>query len=162
MRSGGVVHHKLPPNTAISTRQPENVRTDDEEQESRTSERLSLLHLRQQLERIARLADNAAHPVDEYNTASGVAGTTSVVTVQPTYDFWPEKIESIIITGPTGVITLQLGDRVWSLTIPASGILVIAPVALLLDRTDDRILRSATAGAFTLELMGRADKRFGI
>lgn len=162
MRSGGVLHQKLPPNTAITTRQPDSIRADDKEQEPSTYERLGLVHLKKQLERISRLAENAMMPVDEYNTASGVAGTTAVVTVQPTYEFMPEKIESIIITGPTGAITLQLGDRVWTLTIPASGILVIAPVALLLDRTDDRILRSATPGAYSLELMGRADKRFDI
>lgn len=160
MRSGGIVHHRLPAGTAISTRQPENPRTDDEEPEARTSERLSLLHLRRQLERIARLADNAGHPVDEYNTASSVAGTATVITVQPTYEFMPEKITSIIVTGPTGSITLQLGDRVWTLTIPASGVLVIAPISMLLDRTDDRILRAGTPGAYTLELMGIADKRF--
>jgi hypothetical protein len=32
----------------------------------------------------------------------------------------------------------------------------------MLGRTDDRILTPASAGAYTLELMGYADRRFAI
>lgn len=99
---------------------------------------------------------------DEY-LAQGLAGyATSAITIQPTYEY-TERVEAIIITGPAGAVTLQLGDRgPWSLTIPAAGILVIAPVAIYLGRNDIRSLTAASAGDFTLELMGHADTRWSV
>jgi hypothetical protein len=66
----------------------------------------------------------------------------------------------VLITGPTGGISVQLGDRVWNLTIPATGVIVIAPVAILLGRSDVRQLTATTPGEYTLELMGHADDRY--
>jgi hypothetical protein len=162
-RSDGLIHKKLPPDSIIHTRQPEKVRTDDEEQVSTKFEKLGAEQLLEQLVTVARAAENRGNPVDEYNSAgvSG-AGSSASVTVQPTYEYMPEKIETVIVTGPTGAITLQLGDRIWALTIPASGILIIGPMALLLGRSDARILTPASAGVYTLELMGIADRRFSI
>jgi hypothetical protein len=137
--------------------------TKDEEPEDTKFEQIGFRELREQLVALARRIENQANPVDEYNSAAiSGAGSSAVITVQPTYEFMPEKITSIIVTGPTGGITLKLGDRTWALSIPASGVLVIAPVALMLGRTDDRILTPASAGAYTLELMGYADRRFAI
>jgi hypothetical protein len=162
MRSDGIVHHKLPPGTAISTRQPVNPRTPDKERPAPEDfQEKGLLALAEQIGNMARQIENMSNPVDEYNAASvSGAGSSVVVTVQPTYEYMSEKITSVIVTGPSGIIKLQLGDRIWTLTIPASGILVIAPLALLLDRTDDRVLTPVTPGAYTLELMGIADTRF--
>jgi hypothetical protein len=53
--------------------------------------------------------------------------------------------------------TLKLGKRVWNLNLPATGILVIAPVSFSLSRSDDRQLSSATSGDWSLELTGFAD-----
>lgn len=96
---------------------------------------------------------------DEYLT-QGLAGyVTAQLTLSPTYEV-TERIESIIITGPAGNVTLQLGDRNWSLTIPATGIITIGPVAIYLGRSDPRILVASTPGNYTLELMGHADSRW--
>ena len=54
--------------------------------------------------------------------------------------------------------TLKLGKRFWSLVMPASGILVIAPVSFSLSRSDDRILSSLVPGDWALELSGYAIK----
>lgn len=156
-------HGKLPHDAVVHTRQPVNPETDDTEKESRTFEELGLADLREQLSTIARHAENRANPVDEYNSVPVSGGGSSVaVTVSPTYEYMPEKIEAIIITGPAGAITLQLGDRVWPLIIPATGILVIAPIAIMLGRSDARILTPAVPGVYSLELCGIADRRFAI
>ena len=112
-----------------------------------------------QLGQLARQVDNRSFVVDEYQVQGSLGTTESVVTVNPTYDYKPEKIESIVITGPAGAVTLQLGDRLWNLTIPATGVIVIAPVAILLNRNDLRQL-SGAPGNYSLELMGIADERF--
>jgi len=164
-RSDGLVHHKLPPDSVVHTRQPVPVETEDTEKYAKDFESLGLTALHEQLATIARKAENRGNLVDEYNSAAitGAASSASVV-VQPTYEYMPEKIESVIITGPTGTpsFTLQLGDRTWALTLPATGILVIGYVGVLLGRTDQRILTPATPGIWTLELMGVADRRFSI
>src|SRR5215831_590299 len=160
-RSAGLVHHKLPPDSRISTRQPLPTETPDREQTAGEFEQIGLDRLRDQLQLIARKLENLGKPVDEYNSAAITGAWSSAsLTVNPTYELVPEKITAIIITGPTGAIKLQLGDRLWNLTIPATGILVIAPVAVLLSRTDDRILTPQTPGAYTLELCGFGDARF--
>lgn len=162
-RYDGLVHKKLPPDAVIHTRQPVQPETTEQETAEPGFETLGLEKFGEQLQTIARAAENRANVVDEYNSAAVTgAGSSASVTVFPTYEYMPEKIESIIITGPTGLINLQLGDRLWALTIPATGILVIAPLALILGRSDPRILTPVAAGVFTLELMGVADRRFAI
>lgn len=162
-RYEGLVHKKLPPDSVIHTRRPVPPATSDEETESESYEERGLGQLLDQIGNIARQAENRSNPVDEYNSAAiSGAGSSASLSVPPTYEYMPEKIESIIITGPAGGIVLVLGDRQWSLTIPTSGILVIAPLALILGRGDARMLTSGTPGAYTLELMGIADRRFAI
>jgi hypothetical protein len=119
-----------------------------------------LLKLHEQMQNLARMADDRSREVDEYRVQTLTPDSELTVSVQPQYDLMPERIESIIVTGPAGAVTLQLGDRTWALTIPATGILVIAPVSLILGRNDYRILTSATPGDFSLELMGWADERY--
>jgi alpha-beta hydrolase superfamily lysophospholipase len=116
------------------------------------------------LNEIARQAENRSHPVDEYNTVPLSGGSTgTLLTITPIYEYMPEKIESIIVNGPAAAVaTLTLGDRQMPLVMPASGVLVIAPVAILLGRNDPRQLASAVAGIWFVELMGIADKRFQI
>lgn len=162
-RSDGLIHRKLPPDSIIHTRQPVEPGTKDVEQAEPEFTELGMERLAKQLETIARLTENRSNKVDEYNSAAITgAGSSAFFSVQPTYEYMPEKIEAIIVTGPTGVVTLQLGDRIWPLTIPASGILVIAPIGILLSRTDARTLTPAAAGTYTLELCGVADRRFEI
>jgi hypothetical protein len=60
---------------------------------------------------------------------------------------------------PATTMTLQLGDRTWNLTMPSTGIIVVAPVGIMLSRSDVRIFTASTSGEYTLELMGYADTR---
>jgi hypothetical protein len=106
------------------------------------------------------LIENRGYPVDEYLTGSG---TGTVISLMATYDFMPERIEAVIVTGPpASVITLQLGDRTWNLVIPAAGVLPIAPLGIILGRSDVRQLTAAVSGQYTLELMGYGQRRFEI
>jgi len=97
--------------------------------------------------------------VDEYQSQTLVPYATASLFLQPTYEY-TERIESIVITGPTGAVNLQLGDRFWTINIPAAGIYVIAPVAIYLGRDDARGITAGIAGDYTLELMGHADTRW--
>jgi hypothetical protein len=119
-----------------------------------------LMALHKETRNLARIADDRSRPVDEYRTQTLTPDAELVVTVQPQYDQISERIESVIVTGPAGAVTIQLGDRTWLVTIPATGVLVIAPVSLLLSRNDYRQLTSATPGDYSLELMGWADERY--
>lgn len=121
---------------------------------------LALVHLHEQLGEAAKLLEDKSRPVDTYRPQSLIADSETVITVLPAFEI-NEVIESIIVSGPPSAVTLQLGDRVWPLTIPASGILVIAPIALRLGRNDTRQLVAAVAGDYTFELMGYADNRGG-
>lgn len=163
-RSDGLVHSKLPPDARITVRGSNApIGTQDVETVAPEFIAAGMLALREALGDIARNAENRSNPVDEYNSAPITgAATESVVSVLPTYEYMPEKIESIIVSGPTGPVTLQLGDRQLAVTIPASGILVIAPVALILGRNDLRQLTAQTPGQYFIELMGVADRRFKI
>jgi hypothetical protein len=159
----GLIHSKLPPDAPIHTRQPVSDKTTDTEKSDAQFIALGLLRLKESLDEIARQVENRAKIVDEYNTASlgGGEGTETTVTLFPTYDFMPEKIESIIATGPPAAsAVITLGDRQWPVVFPATGVIVIAPVALMLSRTDTRSLVAGAAGQFSLELMGVADKRY--
>lgn len=53
--------------------------------------------------------------------------------------------------------SLQLGKRYWTLLLPASGILPIAPVRFSLGRNDVRQLTSSVPGDWSLELCGYAN-----
>jgi hypothetical protein len=159
----GFIQPKIQPGQPIHTRQPVSDKTVDEETIVPPFISLGLTRLKESFDELARQAENRAKVVDEYNTSTlGVGeGNETVVTLFPTYDFMPEKIESIIATGPpAATVVIVLGDRQWNLVIPTSGVLVIAPVALMLSRTDTRSLTGGTAGQYTLELMGIADKRY--
>ncbi len=163
-RHDGLIHSKLPPDSRITVR-GSNAPIGAQDVEEFTPEYIAagMLAMREALGNIARNAENRSNPVDEYNSAPITgAATESVVTVLPTYEYMPEKIESVIIGGPAGAVTLQLGDRVLPLAIPVAGILVIAPVAMILGRNDLRQLSAATPGIYFLELMGVADRRFKI
>lgn len=161
-RTDGLIHRKLPPDAVIHTRQPMPAGTGETDTEDVKFDLEGLQDLREQLTTIARAAENRANPVDEYNSAAiSGAGSSASVTVQPTYEYMPEKIEAIIVSGPAGTVVLQLGDRLLNLVIPASGILVIAPIAMMLGRSDARIL-TGPPGNYLLELMGIADRRFSI
>ena len=63
-----------------------------------------------------------------------------------------------VLTG-SSEFTLQLGKRTWQLALPASGVLVIAPIKISLDRSDTRKLTAANAGDWAVELCGYAEKR---
>jgi hypothetical protein len=226
----------------IFTRQPN--KPFDTDQQKTVFEYLAIgIHsLVTQMGDLARQIENRARVVDEYQVQSSTVTAESVVTVQPIFDFVPEKIESVIVTGPptqsstptvnqiplgltgvasysnnsvgvlqtitggtvtaiaingvttgltTGVffvpaggtvtvtysvaptvfttagipvqvpaqVTLQLGDRFWNLSMPPTGVIVIAPVGILLNRNDIRQLTGAS-GSYSLELTGIADERF--
>lgn len=158
-------HSKLPPDARVLVRDTgAPIQTEDIEELSPKWLAENILRVREALGEIARQAENHGDPVDEYNTCplSGTA-TTSLLTILPTYDFMPEKIVSILVAGPaSSQVTITLGDRIWNVVIPATGILPIGPVALILGRSDVRQLTSATPGTYFLELMGFADRRFKI
>jgi hypothetical protein len=159
-------HFKLPYDAVISPRTSAGnlIRAEDEEQTSPEFLREGSLRLTEALTDIARHAENRAHPVDEYNTVPLTGNSTqSLLTIGPTYEYMPEKIESVIISGPPAAsATLILGDRQIPVVMPASGVLVIAPIAALLNRNDPRQLVSAVPGVWFVELMGIADARFKI
>src|SRR5579862_2772961 len=96
---------------------------------------LALVQLRDEIRSLATMIADRSRLVDEYNVQSLTPESMTQITVTPIFEVG-EVIESIIITGPAaGTATLQLGDRVWSLVMPASGILVIgAPLTILLSR----------------------------
>jgi len=275
-RTDGLIHSKLPHDAVIHTRQPVRPETKDEEAASLGFTREGYELLSEQVANLARAIENRSNLVDEYNTAAiSGAGSSASVVVQPTFEYMPEKIESIVITGPalgssillagttgTGLsagsliagpvaltpgsytinwstlpggtvgaaeknnyglyvngvlvqqssnpqnagtttsqlpyqlttsvpvtltvnvvntptstasysisgtinptgngVQLQLGDRIWQLVIPPSGILTIGYTGIVLSRTDARILTPGSPGVYTLELCGIADKRFNI
>jgi hypothetical protein len=161
----GMSHSKLPPGAAVHVRDKGTpIRAEDEEQFSPEFIAKGLLDLREGLANLARQTENRSHPVDEYNTASLFApSTTAVVTLFPTYEYMPEKIISVLVGGPPAAsVTLLLGDRNLPIVIPAAGILPIGPLGVILGRNDARQLVSATPGTYFLELMGWADQRFNI
>jgi hypothetical protein len=160
----GQQHFKLPYDAVISPRSSAGnlIGAEDEETPSRDYLAAGFLRYQEALTEIARQAENRSFPVDEYNTVPLSGGSTgTLMTIMPTYDFMPEKIESVLVSGPAAATaTLILGDRQFPLTVPASGIIVIAPVAIILGRNDARQLTSAVPGIWFVELMGIADKRF--
>lgn len=121
---------------------------------------LALVHLKEQLASAAKQLQDRARPVDSYRVQTLIPDAESTVTVQPAYE-GVERITSILVTGPPGPVTIQLGDRVWPVIIPATQILVIAPVQIELGRNDVRQLTAGTPGDFNMEIMGFADTRAG-
>jgi hypothetical protein len=110
--------------------------------------------------RLSRRIRDTTRFVDEKRIQTLAADTENVVSLLPQFERMGEHIESVIVTGPpTVACPVKLGERVWNLTIPATGILVIAPIGITLDYEDDRFLTSATAGQWGLELTGYADVR---
>jgi hypothetical protein len=160
----GQQHFKLPYDAVISPRSSANdlIGAEDEQTVSSSYIAASLIKYQESLDEIARTAENRTRIVDEYNTVPLTGSATqSALTIQPTYELMPEKIESVIVAGPVAAVgTLLLGDRQIPFVIPASGVIVIAPVAILLNRNDPRGLTSVTAGIWFMELMGIADARF--
>ena len=127
---------------------------------------LALVQLREELKRIPVMLADRSRRVDEYNVQSMTAESLTQVIVQPQFESG-EIIESILVTGPTGgTASLQLGDRFWNLAltsgIAGAGFMIISPIAIMLSRNDNRILTPASAGEWSLELMGYADTRGNI
>jgi hypothetical protein len=140
------------------------IRAEDVTQESPQFLQQSFAQLRDSLDELARRTENHANPVDEYQTSAlGGGSSETQLSLLPTYEYMPEKILAIIINGPPNAnVTLQLGDRNWPLVIPAAGILPIGPIAIIIGRSDPRILTAITPGQYSLELMGFADRRFKV
>jgi len=116
---------------------------------------LALTRLHEHLGNLATMIKDHSRLVDNYQPQMPLSGESELTfSLQPQWE-GSEIIESIIITGPpAGVFTLQLGDRVWPLVMPAAGILPITNIALLLNRDDNRILTATAPGNYSLELMG--------
>ncbi len=117
---------------------------------------------------LTSLIEDRSHRVDEYQVQGLNATSLTTLQVSPDYDLFDEVIESVVVQGPTTpspatvgpAFTLKLGRRVWSLLLPPTGILVIGPLHINLDRNSDRYITSAVAGDWSLELMGYADVRY--
>lgn len=164
-RHGGLVHEKLPPDAKLNVRAKDTpILAPDVDTPNWHYVALGLAAMQEALQELARQTENRGKVVDEYNTVPITgAASESILTVLPTYEYMPEKIEAILITGPPAAsATLTLGDRQWSFIMPAAGILPIGPLAIILGRSDVRQLTSSTAGLWSMELMGIADKRFAI
>jgi hypothetical protein len=147
------------PGEQTHIRQEQNSRVPDIEQAPLKYIALALVHLRQELAKLPRMIEDQSRPVDEYVAQEVIAATvSSPLLILPQWEV-SEKITSIVIIGPAGAVTLQLGDRIWPLTIPATGVIVISPVAVLLSRSDLRQLTFATPGVYSVELMGFCDTR---
>lgn len=139
-------------------RQPEKVQVPDIEQEPMKYMALALVHLRNALAKLPKMIEDQSRPVDEYRVQSNAADSVTQINLPPQWET-PELIKSVLITGPAGTVTLQLGQRFWTLTVPAAGFILIAPLFLQLARDEPRILTPAVPGQYTLELMGHADER---
>lgn len=67
-----------------------------------------------------------------------------------------QMVVTPVVTAGTP-FTLQLGKRAWQMLLPPTGILVIAPVAVKLGRSDTRQLIGSIPGDWSFELMGYAE-----
>lgn len=123
---------------------------------------VALNRIHREIAAMSRKLASEVRLVDEYSIVGGYTGVGElIVEVQPQFDTMNELIQSVIVTGPASTaFTLQLGDRNWSVLTDASGRLEFTNIGLLLGRNDRRLLTSAMAGNWTLELMGRADERY--
>ena len=162
---GGIVHSKLPSDAEVHVRDRGTpIAAADVEQFSAEFVATGLIAIKDALRQLATNIENRAYPVDEYVSAPITgAATSNTLTVLPQYEYMWEKIISVVIVGPpAAAVTLTLGDRVWPLVIPATGILDVGPMGALLNRNDLRQLYSSTAGQYSLELMGWANRRFAV
>lgn len=163
-RMGRTNSRLIPDNATIHTRLVDDIEVPDVESMPATFLLTAIMHLAKNAGRLEKKIADTSRLVDEYVPNPGqyaiLQGTSLEVFSQ--FDQIPERITSILITGPAGDVTVQLGDRVWNFTIPASKYLVIAPVSILLTRQDRRLLTptSVASGNYTMELMGYADERF--
>jgi hypothetical protein len=159
--AGPIRHRKLPADAVIHTREPVPPEAADIEAMPQQFIAAGMAKLAKAQDDLARRIENRSYVVDEYQPETLTADSEMQIVVFPTYEYMPEKIEAIIIGGPPNAnVTLQLGDRILPLVIPATGILPIGYVAILLGRNDPRVLTAQTAGDYFLELMGVADQRF--
>lgn len=143
----------------VGIRQEQNSRVQDIEQQPLKYIALALVHLHNELAKLPRMIEDQSRPVDEYVAQEVLPATVnSPLLILPQWEV-SEKITSIIVVGPSGLVTLQLGDRIWPLTIPAAGFIIMSPVAVLLSRSDLRQLTFATPGVYSVELMGYCDTR---
>lgn len=150
---------RVQPGGQVPIRQQPPIQVPDVEKEPGKYIALALVRIHQTLAKLPVMIEDHAKPFDEYNNQTLAPEAETQLTLQPQWEV-TEKVESIMITGPAGTVTLQLGDRVWPLTIPAAGFIFIgAPLAIYLGRDDLRILTAQTPGEYTLELMGHCDTR---
>lgn len=156
--SGHIIRPKIQPGGEEHLRQPSKVGVPDIEQEPIKYIALALVHLRNTFSKVPKMLEDMSRPVDEYRVQTLAPDSESSITLAPQFET-PELIRSILITGPTGTVTVQLGERVWNLTIPASQFILISPLWLQISRNEPRILTAQTPGEYTLELMGHADER---
>lgn len=150
------VPRRAKPPTVI--RQPEPIGVTDIESQPQKYIALALVHLRNEMAKLAVQIEDRSRIVDEYQPQEITGEAFTTISIQPQWET-EERITSIIITGPPGNVTVQLGDRIWPLTIPATGILVIAPIIVLLGRNDIRQITASTPGQYGLELSGYCDTR---
>lgn len=151
--------HK-PDGHQVHLRQPEQHEVPLIEEQPMRYIALALIRLKEQLDTLANKAIDQGRPFDQYNVQEvGVAQAIGQITLSPSYEV-EERVESIIITGPAAAtVTLQLGDRIWSLIIPSTGMFEVDGIAVILGRDDIRQMTMGTPGQFSLELMGHADSR---
>lgn len=122
--------------------------------------RNELLNLTARISDLVEFYSEQTRRVDEYNVGTpGAPISTTTVSLFPEYDLLPEIIGSILVIGPAATtFTLQLGKRVWTtLVTDARGVWQLTSLQMELQRSDARVLTSATAGNWSLELMGTAD-----
>lgn len=156
--SGHILRPKIQDGGQVHVRQAEQIQVSDIEQEPMKYIALALVHLRNALGKLPKMIEDNSRPVDEYRTQSNVADSIVTLNLQPQFE-QTELIRAILITGPAGLCTLQLGQRFWNLTIPTSGFILISPIWLQIGRDEPRILTGNAAGGYTLELMGHVDER---
>lgn len=115
----------------------------------------TLARLYGELKNLSKIVEDRTKPVDEF-TPQTTMSTELTLEIQPTYEI-PVRVTSILVTGPAGqTVTVTVGPRNWTVVIPASGVLVIAPISMIVNREDHRTITATVAGDYSLELMGWA------
>jgi hypothetical protein len=110
-----------------------------------------------ELRNVASQLFDTSRPVDEYQSFTAVPTGHLTVEVQPEYEV-DELIETIIIVAtPAATVAIQLGNRFWSIVIPATGVVTFENMKMRLGRSDRRLFTLGAAGALSVELMGHAD-----
>lgn len=132
---------------------------DRPDEESSAYLRQEMAQLRKVIGDIAYLIQSRTTEVDEKNSAT-LSATLTNFSVQAEYQ--SEIIECVIVTGPVNsAFTLQLGSaaRIWNLNTGPNGFCIMQPLKIRMEELDQRILTSAVAGAWTLELFGRQNPK---